>query len=252
MRDLLIPATIVLGAGMISGSILWTASLPPRTPAESSVSPIAPPPDRAAISVPAPAESTPIVPIVDVGKVKLTGEPFLGDPNAKAVMVLWFDYQCPFCRQVEQTVLPQLVADYVDTGKLRIYFKDFAFLGPDSLTAALASRAVWDAAPKAFFAWHSAVFAHQDGENRGWGNAEDIAAVTKSLPAIDGPAVEKTLKENASTYQQAIADDLAEGEAMGIEGTPGVIIGDQLISGAQPYSVFKAAVDRMLATGGTP
>lgn len=242
MRDALVPISIVLGAAMISGSILWSANLSPR---------VGPPPESAAgATTPDPA-SVPIVPLVDVSKVKLDGEPFIGDPKAKIIMAFWYDYQCPYCRQLEQTVLPQLVADYVDTGKLRIYFKDYAFLGPDSQSAALAGRAVWDAAPKAYYAWHSAVYAHQDGENRGWGNAEDLAAVTSSLPAIDGAAVATALKEKVTTYQQAIEADLSEGEAMGIQGTPGAIIGDQLISGAQPYAVFKAGVERAIAAGGT-
>ena len=243
MRDVLLPAAIVVGAAMISGSIIWSADFRVQPAPSFGGATNATMPDPA---------SVPIVPLVDITKVKLAGEPFVGEPTAKAVMAFWYDYQCPFCRQIEQNVLPQLIADYVDTGKLRIYFKDYAFLGPDSQNAALAGRAVWEVAPKAYYAWHSAVFAHQDGENRGWGSPDDLAAVTRSLPAIDSTAVTMALGRNAATYQQAIAADLAEGEAAGIQGTPGAIIGDQLISGAEPYAVFKAAVDRALAASGTP
>jgi protein-disulfide isomerase len=42
--------------------------------------------------------------------------PFIGDPNAPVVMAYWFDYQCPFCKDQEDTVLPQLIDDYVKAG----------------------------------------------------------------------------------------------------------------------------------------
>ena len=74
--------------------------------------------------------------MVDVADVKTDGEPFIGDEKAPAVMAYFFDYQCPYCRQEELQVLPQLITDYVKSGKLRIVFKDFQFLGPDSQTAA--------------------------------------------------------------------------------------------------------------------
>jgi len=52
------------------------------------------------------------------------------------VVAYWFDYQCPYCRRVEENVLPQLIAEHVDRGNVKIVFKDFQFLGPDSQTAA--------------------------------------------------------------------------------------------------------------------
>ena len=77
-------------------------------------------------------------------------------------MAYWFDYQCPYCKQEEESVFPQLEKDYIDTGKLKIVFKDFAFLGPDSDVASRAARAVWAVAPDKFRDWHKAMFDHQD------------------------------------------------------------------------------------------
>lgn len=193
--------------------------------------------------VPAVAEAPPTV---DFAKVSLDG-PFIGDPNAPVGMAYWFDYQCPFCRQVEQQVMPELVKSYVETGKLRIYFKDYQFLGADSFEAAVASRAVWEAAPELFGAWHTALFNKQDRENGGWGGRDDIVALLTTIEGLDAKKVEQLMTANADTYLASIDRDLQEGGRFGIQGTPGAVIGTQLISGARPFETFRDAIEQVLA-----
>lgn len=179
-------------------------------------------------------------------KVSAVGVPFIGDEKAPVVMAYWYDYQCPYCKQNEDSVLPRLIKDYVQTGKLKILFKDFAFLGPDSVTAGYAARAVWETAPDKFYLWHKAVFDHQDDENAGWGKKDDIIALTKTIPGIDADKIAQLMTDDAADYQKAIDADGSEGAAMGVNGSPGAIIGTQLIVGAQPYEQFKAAIDAAL------
>ena len=190
--------------------------------------------------------ATPTAPLVDSSKVSTEGVPFIGDSLAPVTMAYWFDYQCPFCRQVEQTVIGKLMSDYVQTGKLKILFKSFAFLGPDSLTAALASDAVWETAPDKFYQWHRAMFNAQGPENSGWATKDKIIALTKTVSGIDVAKVEQFMTDHAAQYQKAIDADAAEGSAMGVNGTPGAIIGKQLIVGAQGYEQFKADIDAAL------
>ena len=234
-----LPIAIVLAGVLISGSIIWSAQTLKgvTVPAEIMPGP-----------TPTPPESP--VSITDIDAVALDGNPFIGDPSAPVAMAFWFDYQCPYCREVEEKVMPQLVKDYVDTGKLRIYFKDYEFLGPDSQRAALMARAVWDIAPNSFYEWHTAVFAHQDTENSGWGSDADLLTVTKSISGIDANALTGRMAEKRLEYEKALQADLSEGSDLGINGTPGTIVGDQLISGARPYAVFKAAIDQALAAKG--
>jgi protein-disulfide isomerase len=194
------------------------------------------------------AERAPTAPRADIADVPLANTPFIGDPAAPAVMAYWFDYQCPFCREVELTVMPRLIEDYVKPGKLRIYFKDYQFLGPDSVAAAVAARAVWEVAPDKFYDWHHAMFAKQDDENAGWGTAEDVAALTATIPGIDTGRVRELIASRGAEYQQAIDDALSEGSAVGVNGTPGTIVGSQLIAGAAPYAQFRSAVDNALAS----
>ena len=231
-QGLALPAAILISGAMISGSIIWSLH-------EISVAARGPVQQVSQAEVSRPAQ----IPSVDVANVSTKGNPFVGSPTAMAVMAFWTDYQCPFCRQVETQVLPQLLTGYVNSGKLRIVFKDFQFLGEDSVTAGLASRAVWEVAPERFYDCHKAMFDRQDGENTGWGNKADILALTKTIPGIDAAKVEEFMSSHAARYQKEMDDDLAEGNSFGINGTPGAVIGKQLIVGAQPYGAFKAAVD---------
>ena len=60
---------------------------------------------------------------------------YLGNPSAPVRLVEFADLQCPFCREYTLQTLPQLVQDYVRSGKVRMEFRDLAFLGKDSVTA---------------------------------------------------------------------------------------------------------------------
>lgn len=148
---------------------------------------------------------------------------------------------------MEQNIIPQLITDYIEPGKVKLVYKDYQFLGADSQTAGLAARAVWEIAPERFFEWHKAMFENQDGENYAWGSRADILLLTKSL-GIDSVKVGKLMTEKAKTYQSVIDADKAEGKTYGIKGTPGTIIGTKLIVGGQSYSAFKSTIDKVLET----
>lgn len=184
----------------------------------------------------------------DGSKVKTAGEPFIGNPSAPIAVAYWYDYQCPFCQRHEEETMPQIIKDYVETGKVKIVFKDYQFLGPDSQTAGLASRAVWEVAPERFYDWHKAMYDKQDDENGGWGTKDDILALTRTVLDEDAAArVGELMTSRADEYQKEMDEDKAEGAAMGITGTPGTIVGTQLIQGAQPYAAFQVAIEAALA-----
>jgi protein-disulfide isomerase len=187
-------------------------------------------------------------PVVDASKVNMTGEPFIGQANAPLVIAYFFDYQCPFCKQNETTSVSQLVTDYVNSGKVKLVFKDFAFLGPDSQTLGQWARAVWAYAPDKFYDWHHAVYVNQGQENTGWATAAKIMSITTGVLGADGATkVTALMKANGATYQKAMDADKAEGASLGVTGTPAMIVGTQLVQGAVPYSQLKSAIDAQLA-----
>lgn len=232
LKTLSIPISIVVAGMFIAGALFFgNRGGAPVVAGTQQPTPQAPAPQVA----------------VDISKVKTDGVPFVGKANAPVTMAYWYDYQCPFCKRNEEEVMPQIVKDYVDTGKVKIVFKDFQFLSEDSQRLGKVSRAVWDTAPDKFYAWHKAVYDNQGTENTGWATDAKILSITTGvLGAADAQKVMQLAVKNADAYQKAMDADKAEGGSMGVNGTPGTIIGKQLISGAQPYEAFKVAIDAVL------
>ena len=220
-----IATAIIVASVIISGTILYTNSNGGLTNNNGN-------------SGQAPSPSAPTI---DASKIKTEGVPFIGNANAPVIVAEWYDYQCPFCKRFNDT-MDQVITEYVNTGKVKILFKDYQFLGQDSQIAGLASRAVWEVAPDKFYQFHSAMFDKQDDENGGWGKKEDILDLIQSL-GIDSAKVNQLMTSKAQEYQKLIDDDKSEGSSFGINGTPGTIIGGQLLSGAQPYESVKQLIE---------
>lgn len=192
-------------------------------------------------------EPTPGQPVaVDIKDVKTEGSPYIGNPSAPVTMAIWFDYQCPFCKQFELETVSKLYTEYVETGKLRIVFKDFQFLGPDSETAGLFARAMWEAYPDRFYQWYVAMAEAQDEEHGGFGDLASIKTLTEGLGGIDVARVEALMNDKKAEYLAAMEADRAEGGTFGIQGTPGAIVGTELIAGAYPYETVKPLIDAQL------
>ncbi len=185
---------------------------------------------------------------VDIKDVETSGDPYIGDPNAPVTIAFWFDYQCPFCKQFDETVISQLDTAYVQTGKLRIVFKDFQFLGQDSLTAAEFARAMWELYPDKFYTWYQAMFAAQDDEgDQGFGDLATIVTVTKAqVPGVDTDKVTALMTSKKSAYDAAISEDRDEGASFGVNGTPAMIVGTSLLAGAQDYQTVAGLIDAEL------
>ena len=194
-----------------------------------------------------PATGEPIgAQMVDIKNLKVGSSPVIGSATAPVTMAVWFDYQCPFCKRYELEAMEEVYKNYVVSGKVKIVLKDFQFLGPDSDTAALFARAVWDAYPEKFHDWYKAVMTAQDEEHGGFGNLESIVALTKTIPGIDTEKIAKLMEQKKASYDAAIAADRAEGASFGINGTPGTLIGTKVLSGAVPYAQVSALLEAEL------
>ncbi len=186
---------------------------------------------------------------VNIKNVKTTGEPFIGSPNAPVTIAEWSDWQCPFCDQFEEQTLPAIIRDYVNTGKVKIVFKDLQFLGSDSQTAGVMGRAIWSIDPQSYFKWRTYVYGHQGQENSGWATEEKLLGMAGAV-GINTAQLSSAIAKNQSAYQAEIDADKQEGSSMGIVSTPSFVIGTQLIVGAQPASVFTQAINSQLQNAG--
>ncbi len=192
------------------------------------------------------AAPTPALAAVDSSKIDVAGDPFVGNANAPLAIVYWSDYQCPFCQKFDTETLGDVVKNYVNTGKVKVVFKDFQFLGDDSITLALVGRAVWDAYPDKYFSWREVMFKNQGQEGSGYATKEYVEKYTTSVPGIDMAKILSLVEKNSAKYIESIDADKNAAVALGIKGTPGIVVGTQLISGHVAYNSFKTKIDAEL------
>ena len=106
-----------------------------------------------------------------VGALTETDDPTLGAADAHVTLYYFADFQCPACQQFELARFDALKRDYIDAGHVRLVFKDMAFIGDDSFTAAEASQHVWKTRPDLYWTWHRGVYEMQGAERSGWASA---------------------------------------------------------------------------------
>jgi protein-disulfide isomerase len=152
------------------------------------------------------------------------------------------DYQCTTCEAFFTSVEPQLTSAYIDTGKVRLAWHDFPWIGQESLDAANAARCAGDQGK--FWPYHDLLYRSQGGENSGAFAAARLKALGAQL-GLDAASFDACV--DGGTHRAAVAADLADATARGFNGTPTFLLGTQRIVGAQPFPVFAAAIDAALA-----
>lgn len=232
-----LPISVIAAGIFIAGAVMWNGSRSATNPGQGA------------------APST-----YNVNDVKIDGEPFVGQANAPVTVTFWSDFQCPYCKAFEvggvegleniSAAFPDIMKNYVETGKVKIVFKDVVFLSPrmgmDSLTAAIYSRSVWKLYPEKYYEWRTAVMTAQDEEKSGFGNAASIDALNAKITGIDAKKVSADVAANTDAYTKAANDNTAEAQKLGVTATPSFIIGTSLIEGAQPFEQFKRVIDPLV------
>lgn len=177
--------------------------------------------------------------------------PVLGEPDAPVAIVEYGDFQCPSCGAFFRSIEPQIRAAYIDTGRVRLEWHDFAWIGPESRDAANAARCAQE--QDRFWDYHDTLYRNQRGENTGFFSRDQLKRFGLQL-GLDAVAFDACVDGNR--FGDTVAADMATVRQLGLNGTPTFVIGAQRIVGAQPFEVFAAAVDAELAaiesSQGTP
>lgn len=187
--------------------------------------------------------SEPVEPALAIGpqNVAIRAHNTLGDANAPVTMIEYSDFQCPFCNRFNQQVYPKLVEQYVKTGKIKFSYKHFAFLGDESHWAAQAAECAAD--QKHFWDYHDLLFARQAGENGGAFAKGKLIGLAQELK-LDVTAFSACL--NSDQTADRVTADSAEGQRLGVRGTPAFLINGKMLVGAQPFEAFQKAIDEAL------
>lgn len=188
-----------------------------------------------------------------IAKVNIDDDPYLGDKTqAKIAIVEFSDYECPFCKKFHDQTFDDLVKEYVDTRKAIIVFRDFplSFHNPAATTSANAAQCVKDLGDnKKYFEMMKLIY--QNTALNGQGMAKEKYIELASRIGVNTDKFKTCFESNK--FSEEIKKDVTDGSQAGINGTPGFVIGKlkangevegELVSGAQPLSVFQAALER--------
>ena len=161
-------------------------------------------------------------------------DPSRGAPSAPITIVEFSDFQCPFCTRAEDTI-DQVLAQYGD--RVRLVFRDFPLsIHPLAEGAAIAADCAREQGK--YWEMNRALYANQSKLS-----APDLAATAATL----GLDVERFNACMASPESRAeVAKDTADGQALGISGTPTFFINGVMIVGARELEVFTRTIDREL------
>ncbi|MFA6257768.1 MAG: thioredoxin domain-containing protein [Candidatus Paceibacterota bacterium] len=243
----IVSAIIIVGV-LIAGAILLKGSSTPKNPktTENGI----------------PVTTAMLAP---VGKEDRT----LGNPQAKVTLIVYEDFQCPFCAAVTglgldspsmkpvmdylrkndpawTPFMPEIVNNYVKNGEVLLVYRDFTFLGSESVKASEAARCAGDQGK--FWEYHDYLYSHHGGENNGSFADPKLKSFAKELK-LDTSIFDACLDNGK--YTKAVEDSKNEGAAAGVTGTPkGFILRDGKIAGtidgAEPLSMVKPKIDAAL------
>ncbi|CAH1205755.1 hypothetical protein PAECIP111892_02754 [Paenibacillus auburnensis] len=184
----------------------------------------------------------------DADGLKYEKQPHLGDASAKVKVIEFADFKCPSCKKWKETYFEQFKKDYVDTGKVELFFINFAFIDRDSILAASAGEAIAAQNNDKFWEFMSMLYDHQGDETKIWATPEFLQDfVKKNISGIDYERFATDLKNH--TYMLAVKEDFKTAGNYGVNGTPQFMVDGKLLKGGN-YGELTAAIDAKLAAGG--
>jgi len=170
------------------------------------------------------------------------GSPILGDAYAPITIVEWGDYQCTFCYKFHHSSFEVIDSEYIQTGKVKMVFKDFPLNGPDSVFAAEAVYCAEDQGK--FWEYHDVIYDNWAGERTGWITSDSLNGFADKV-SLDLQKFNSCLNEHK--YQNRVLELERFANEIGVRATPTFLIFDDKkvikIEGNQPIDVFRRAIE---------
>jgi protein-disulfide isomerase len=166
--------------------------------------------------------------------------PAQGHPDAKLEILVFNDFECPYCRK-EVAVLEDVLATYGND--VRLVFKQFPLPMHDAAEPAARASLAAHRQGK-FWAMHDALFEQPERVRAG-----ELAAIAGEV-GLDVARFERDLQDPA--IAAAVTRDVEDARELGIRGTPSMVVGDKLVVGAQPLLRLREVIDAELARVGRP
>lgn len=246
-----IPGSIILGSLLISTSILLSGGVIKikgvTTQNTGTTNQAAQAPAQPALPQAAPPENTGPV------KVSLDDDPVLGDKNAPVTLVDFSDYECPFCKRHFDQTYSQLKTEYIDTGKVKMVYRDLPlpFHDPMATKEAIAANCAREqGGDTAYFKYHDEIFKRTKSNGNGL-TVDNLYTIASDL-TLNSINFKACL--DSEKYKDEVQKDSADASKYGATGTPTFFIGKStgqeieatMLVGAQSYSAFKTIIDEKL------
>jgi protein-disulfide isomerase len=169
----------------------------------------------------------------------LAAGPARGATDAPVVIEEWADFQCPACRLFALGPTRQVLEDRIASGQVRLVFRHFAFLGPESEAAARAATCA--EAQDRFWVYHDALYREQAGENRGTFHRANLERLAAAI-GLDGGAFAACL--DSEQTQAAVRAERRAGEAKGVRATPTLFINGEPVRGVPRPDQLARLIDQ--------
>ena len=183
---------------------------------------------------------------------QLANVPYKGENDAPVTLIEFSDYQCPYCKRHATQVMPALITKYVDSGQLRIVMREYPIENLHRRAVPTSEAALCAGDQGKYWEMHDSLFNDQkantdeDFQQMAASHGLDVAAFTECM--------------SSDQFMEQIKTDMAEGQRLGVSGTPSFVVGltdpedankvhlTQFIRGAQSLQSFSAAIDELIKT----
>lgn len=170
-----------------------------------------------------------------------SGAPVLGNDQAPVTIIEFADFQCPFCKAFHDEVFPSIKSNYIDTGKVKFIYQDFAFLGEESRAAAAAAKCAKD--QDKFWPYHDLLYDRQDGENQGNFNPANLKAFAAEL-GLNTAEFNQCL--DSGQHQADVVAETQGGEGYGVAATPTLFINGLKYEGVASVNEYAQVIELAL------
>lgn len=176
-----------------------------------------------------------------VENISVDGDPVLGDSDAPVTIVEFSDYQCPYCQRFFLETYPSLKSEYIDTGLVKVVFKDFPLsIHADAQLASEAALCARDQGDdETYFEYHDAIFLGDTSSLD-----RDVLSAYAGALGLNLDTFNSCL--DSGKYTTEVEEDLEYGISLGVTGTPAFFINGLMVEGAQPFSVFEKVIESEL------
>lgn len=166
----------------------------------------------------------------------------MGDVDAPVVMVEWTDLRCPFCGLFSREILPQIKKEYVDTGKVRVEFRDVVYFGDRSAAASAAARAAGEQGK--YVDYINAVYARAPESGHPELPDEELIEIAEEIDIPDMARFKRDMVDPQLSAEVQSETDQARN--LGVQGVPYFVAGSSALSGAQPMENFRSFLDQAI------